>query len=611
MCTFYDPNCPNNDQTPNIITVANHYCNVVDSDVEQYFINNLSRNTSVCQSQNDIASYGSYTSLSYPGGATSSGGHNSSTKKSPANSVCSIHHQHHRRSSIVSRSSRSKCPHHRRRKHSTSCSTLHGSIKTGHSSYHGSSSSIFEPSQLPLPTLPLQSESGCCGAGNVNGIGINGDESSVSIVLTPSKITIEHQNDRTPSEDQNSTLEYPNCCAMDLPEYAACSPSPIKWNFMSNGDGEPNKNEARAISSSDTSSDSQKPLRYRQQPHHPSGNNAVSIWQTDGNADEANAIIFHHESEIVENCCDNYYNHCDYSHEDDQEYSASEAELNDFFAKGCGSGQNNNNPSEEPPKLNNMLDIRSQPSTSIDILNRNNISSVINQLNLSPEFRQYEKTTNLSQNSNNLTPNRFPNASAMAVYNSNFWLNQTMDGGAAGLTNDKFINTSRNSLATGAAVATGSTYHLIDHSIATVNNQTPNYLLSDQGNFEVFNISTNRFEKPQGINLTTQNLFDTSAYSNRRYHQELQPMFMTGSSNGGGSSVVLSGPNGNGATRPAPPPPPMPPPMTIPSSMMALSSSTAVANRLHNVTNTMGLSGLYKIVRKRAKKCADYINGDR
>ena len=41
---------------------------------------------------------------------------------------------------------------------------------------------------------------------------------SVKIVVSPSKVTIEHQS----KEDATST---------DLPEYA-CSPSPIRWSFL-------------------------------------------------------------------------------------------------------------------------------------------------------------------------------------------------------------------------------------------------------------------------------------------------------------------------------------------------------------------------------------------
>lgn len=655
LCTYYDDHHCNiatghcssgtlsNRHTPpaagvggnNIITVANHYCNVVDSDVEQYFINNLSRNTSVCQSQNDIASYGSFTSLNYGGGG-GSGGH--SSKKSPANSVCSIHH-HQRRSSIVSRSSRSKCPHHRRRKHSTSCSTLQGSIKGGQphqqqqqshqqhtSSYHGSSSSIFEPA--PPPPLPASELVGSCGYIGCT-IGLNGgggDESSVSIVLTPSKITIEHQSDVDDGDDRvdsdcDDGRPPPIPPPLDLPQYSSSS-SPIKWNFSGNGDGELNKNEARIMSSSDTSTDSQKPLRYRQQQQQQS-----DIWQTNNGGSNAagepktSHVVYHHESEVYDNCCDNYafYQHDSmydvsdvYDPDAVAEVDDSDAELNEFFAK---STQRPTLPNNNPPALlmNNQLDIHRSPqraanaTMSIDILNRNNISSVINQLNLSPEFRQYEKTTNLThqQNSNNLTPNRFPNAAGMmTVYNSNYWSN---DG--------KFINTSlRNSMGADAAATVASATTDPPPQQRSALNFTES---TQQPPFELFNISAaNRYDKPMGINLTTQNLFDNSMYlssssssaANRRYRQS-QMFTMTGS--GAEASAAADGGNGNllgqqQQTRPAPVPPPMPHPAVQPSMMPA-----SAANRLESVTNTMGLGGLYRIVRKRAKKCADFINGDR
>lgn len=651
ICSYYDITSTDRhqQQAPNIITVANHYCNVVDSDVEQYFLTNLSRNTSVCQSQMDIASYGSYTSLSLVGAAASTvpTGTSSSTRRSPANSSCSIHqahsihqqqqqqqyhshhhhHSHHshqssRRSSIVSKTN--KCPHHRRRKHSTSCSTLQGSIKASQSNcsyYHGSSTSIYEPTttatnstrSTPPPQPPPSTMTPLSGRhrmGSGSGISSGGccDESSVSIVLTPSKVTIEHHNTGTDGADSIAkSTAHDNPHYIELPDYA-CSPSPIKWNFISNTNGELNKNDSIQVAS--TSSDSSSSESQKQNRRAP--NNSISIWQTRGEADEANAIIFHHESGMVENCCDNYpYNYCNYATDESENVCTSQTELNQYAGKGIN--DNNNQNDDSKPKLNNMTDIRSQPSTSIDILNRNNITSVINQLNLSPEFRQYEKFTNLNHNSHNLTPHRFPNSTN---YNSSFWFDQNTDNNVNGTR--KFINTSRNSM----SMATNDSNQSEQFNLPADTNSDP---------YELFNISSNRnnnsgpvADKTYGINLTTQNHFDTSTLSHRRHHHHEQPHTSFYNDDGNHQDDIfdqshdfrsqfvpvnssdhhrrqspLSTAVSSGSYQPP-----------LPVSLSTTPSSSVVS-RFQNVTSTVGLSGLIKIVRKRAKKCADYLSGER
>lgn len=484
----------NNDQTQNTL-VTKQCC--IDSDAEQYFVNNLSRKASSSSHVAPGDLYGSCNSLHY-------------RSRTSLNSSCSAHHHHHHHKTVR----RNKCPHHRR-KHSTSCVLL-GSKRTSRStSVQGSSSSIYEPLQ--------------------------GDESSFSIanmVLTPSKITIEHSE----TGDKTFPQNVPND-----PDYIS---SPIKWNFVCDGDGSGNKTEYIEVATQPSTSSSKNDGTIRKKS---SDVKTVSIWRTDN--EESNAIIFHHESEIVENCCENYF-HCNYQHDDQQS----------MRAKYCDNLKTNNH---EVPKsterLNNTVEMIPSHSAPLDILNRNNISSVINQLNLSPEFRHYEKMTNLSQqNSANLTPSRFTQT------NQNFnLLNQNMENN--NFNEDKFINTSRY-----------STQPPQPHSSNEINEAQSSHqptTSSTLRNFELFNIatpSTGQHAKPIGINLTTQNQFHTSQNSRSRNTNSL--------SSGQHSNSLLN---------------------------VSFESSHVITNRWQQVTNTIGLNGLAKIVRKRARKCAEFVKGDK
>lgn len=495
----------NNDQTPNTL-VSKQCC--VESDAEQYFVNNLSRKTSSSShvARSDLISYGSCNSLNY-------------RSRTSLNSSCSAHHHHHHHHKTV-RSN--KCPHHHRRKHSTSCVLL-GSKRTSRStSVQGSSSSIYEPLQ--------------------------GDESSLSIanmVLTPSKITIEH------SETGDKT--FPHNVPNNDPDYIS---SPIKWNFVCDGDGSGNKTEYIEVSTQPSTSSSKMDGHNRRKS---TDVKTVSIWRTDN--EESNAIIFHHESEIVENCCENYFR-CNYQNDDHDQQS--------MRAKFCENFKTNNH---EVPKsserLNNTVEIMPSQSAPLDILNRNNISSVINQLNLSPEFRHYEKMTNLSQqNSANLTPSRFTQT------NQNFnLLNQNMENN--NFTEDKFINTSRNTITLPQPHTQPQPTNEINLAYSSLQPSTSSALR----NLELFNIATSSTTpqpKPMGINLTTQNQLHTT-HNNRSLN----------------SNNFSSGHHSNSLLN------------------VSFESSRAISSRWQQVTNTIGLSGLSRVVRKRARKCADFIKGDK
>lgn len=375
-----------------------------------------------------------------------------------------------------------------------------------------------------------------------------------------------HQN----GGDSNGTAPYTNgtagqtgaierCtysgCTYGHAEYDQSSPSPMKWDFIASGDGDPNKNQSayhqtHAVpETTSSSSESQYTQQYRGTATDGSNGKPVSIWQTAGGggggttAAETNAIIYHHESGMVENCCENYAFSGDYGGADeaagdgsdgfgDAEASeVSEAELSAFFDKHMQrqlqqqqlllSAQPPVQPSA--PKLNNTTTpgtgngsrsgaaiahsgtAAGAGAADIVLSRRNNIAAAINRLNLSPDFRHYEKITNLSQQQAcNLTPNRFPSigAGGLNVYNANYCYNEV----AAAVRADKFATAEATAAAAAAAAATApDTFELFNISgggggggaAATEPTAAAGQRAADG-------------RTAAGISLTTQNVFETS-----------------------------------------------------------------------------------------------------
>lgn len=152
-------------------------------------------------------------------------------------------------------------------------------------------------------------------------------------VLTPSKFTVEsytlplHRRHRS----CGSTDSFDD---ISIPEYFH-SPSRIKWNFLT---GLPDRSRSQSQVGSRSSNNEFKTdneediedamakekkqhvckideiLRKESSPFSPdsssqpsrSRDKTVSIWRTNG-GDDCNAMIFHHDSEVVENCCKSYF----------------------------------------------------------------------------------------------------------------------------------------------------------------------------------------------------------------------------------------------------------------------------------------------------------------
>lgn len=300
-------------------------------------------------------------------------------------------------------------------------------------------------------------------------------ECSNNLILTPSKITIEPIN--------NSSI--------DIPELFT-SPSRIQWNFLSGLNQRDILCTTESTASTPTSYryDDDKTLSYNHQPIKQSSNDVktVSIWRTEN--DESNAIIFHHESEIVENCCNNYFQCDDDMFIDTQQCTS---ELCDYFEK-----------TEHLPEiLNNSLDFSSfssSASTSIKINHRNDIS---------PDMKFYEKRTNLEQqqqqqqqsssssSSNILTVlNKSTNTSVNNLYknfNQNLEVNLSND--------DKSLTTTTSS----------------SSSTSTNRNNNQNYFLPTQSNYlEPYSISSSDSDKP--LYLTRQNQFVANSRRRQSTH---------------------------------------------------------------------------------------------
>lgn len=344
-------------------------------------------------------------------------------------------------------------------------------------------------------------------------------------------------------------------CTYGHAEYDLSSPSPMKWDFIASGDGDPNKNQSAyqthpGIETTSSSSKSQYTQQYRgpQGAANVNGNGnsggcgkTVSIWQTatGTSAAEANAIIYHHESGMVENCCENYAFSGDYggSMDDgagdgsdaiaDTEVSVSEAELSAFFDKQLQRQQQHEEQqlrdqqlAASAPKLNNTTAPNGVAggggaavahggtggSADIVLSRRNNIAAAINRLNLSPDFRHYEKITNLSQQQAcNLTPNRFPSigAGGLNVYNANYCYNEA----AAAARADKFATAEGSAAnATATPASTADTFELFNISGGGGAAATVSSLAGGAGGAQRADGRT----ASAGISLTTQNVFETS-----------------------------------------------------------------------------------------------------
>lgn len=370
----------------------------------------------------------------------------------------------------------------------------------------------------------------------------NEAKTSKELILTPSKITIEPMSGSSMSSE--------------IPEYFN-SPSRIKWNFLAGLD------ERQKLEDEDD--DLHVVLAA---PHHKISPEVktVSIWRTDN--DEANAIIFHHESEVVENCCNNYF-HCNIEHND-----CSTSDLCSMFSSEPENGNDSKN-STNNQKLNNEINPSPSNTTQTAITYFANVPS--------PDLRRYEKRTNLNQNIVNFA--HVPSASS-ASFSSNLlaFLDKSSNK------ENKLLNINRNN---------------------NLNNNNNN------NNSQIFNITNTSESSSPSIRNQTQSIpiststdgMAASGYQNvhqqqQHNHQNLndKPFYLTTQNCFATSNTNLNNINNNYSN------------ISYNNTNNNISFNNMINNnnsnqieRLHNMSLAFNLNGIFRVMRKSARKCADYI----
>jgi hypothetical protein len=289
------------------------------------------------------------------------------------------------------------------------------------------------------------------------------------LVLTPSKITIENIGQLAEMQSAGYDLDDLD---IRIPEYFN-SPSKIKWNFLAGleetksykssisslGDAEEGSDPGTGVKRRETTStdtvttdepdgghtagptrSSSCKIEELLKKSSPSASNAdvktVSIWRAGGNDDEANAIIFHHESEIVENCCTNHFlanssydictiENCDYlinnlHHDKQRLLEQSKNNLAKNGGRSKSEEQLNNVCSKSASSTCNKLELKQRNIFTSATTSTTNTSHLYSHL-VSPDLRRYEKQTNVDRNSVNLSHNlQSPSPSSSSTTSSMF-----------------------------------------------------------------------------------------------------------------------------------------------------------------------------------------------
>lgn len=326
---------------------------------------------------------------------------------------------------------------------------------------HASGLSLFEPLQVDVST-----------------------PSTNTVILTPSKITIEHSNDYESGRDKKPSANGRNQVKRN--RYVS---SPIQWSYAHNQNqndvngsndrtdfieivSEPEElcrsHSAMGQANASKSANARVNNGYDTPKKHTQcdDSNAFSIWEMAKENNEQ-TIIFHHKSDVGDKCCDNY---CPRTESDtDMEMNADRSSTTKITdeentLKGNQKCCTSMSSLAQLEQLNNSMPSSANASANnnpVALANfqKNNISQTGAHrfLDLSSDIRRYSKITNFEQqNASNLLPN--------------------------------YLSRSSNA-------------NLNEPPTAT--------------SFELFNIpSTSMYDKSFGsINLTTQNHFDTQTSS--------------------------------------------------------------------------------------------------
>ncbi|XP_065080804.1 glucose transporter type 1-like [Ochlerotatus camptorhynchus] len=525
----------------------------------------------------------------------------------------------------------------------------------------------------------------------------NGNSGS-QMILTPSKITIENIGQL--SEIAANDYEFDDI-DVNIPEVFP-SPSKIKWHFLAGLDeNKSNKSRISSISSlvdagssgrgrsgtesggadvsetaserrrDDSSDNDYSPNLIQEQPlppipaavqsssssckieellkkSSPSASaefKTVSIWRAE-NDDEANAIIFHHESEIVENCCTNHF--LDHSN-----YDICTVDNCDYLIKSSDTPKSSrkSSMSKSEERLNNSVALSCSTGNRLELKQRNIFTSTLSTSTtppnvysiISPDLKRFEKQTNLTRNSVNLSQNLSSpsSTSSSSIFLGNY--NQSYRNINQNSSEDKLLNTSSsrsrlNTTRSTTSINNGSNFNnTLDVNVDNRQRLGSSVSLNAQ-QLAPFSITASSasaaaasqfYNKSYHINLTAQNRLYFHAYSNLvREHEQCQHQSpspeQSDQSNGQppppcaqcqelyGCPQYLSGnatneesTGGTGAFNDA----------TMTSSSASLTGSgtgrrgarTGSARWRRNVSHSLRIHGLVRVVRTRARKCADYI----
>jgi hypothetical protein len=268
----------------------------------------------------------------------------------------------------------------------------------------------------------------------------------------------------------------------------------------------------------------------------------VSIWRAENN-EEGNAIIFHHESETVENCCNNHFPYFE-DNLDENLYD------NDNFrcttitskVKQCNNIK---------AKLNNEVDWLQQPLTSLKITQRNIfpiISKGKNMFSLSSDLRVFQKNTNLTRNSVNLSQNL------------------------------RSLSSSRSSL---FLIGPNSA----DHSKLNKRNNDTNDIHIN------LDLVASHYNKPSSSNFTSQSRLHGN-FNNSFGNDHLEPYVASTSVP---LTIQIDGIGGNVST----------------ANLNSLIATTPIhLQHMQDLGNNNGWNGLVKVMRSRVKKYTDFFRGD-
>ncbi|CAD7082160.1 unnamed protein product [Hermetia illucens] len=306
------------------------------------------------------------------------------------------------------------------------------------------------------------------------------------MVVSPSKITVE-KSTKEPASTAAGKKDTTDC------EYSS---SPIRWSFLAGSESKTPSDDlgrgATGMTSHDESDSMRKYTDYSGESHE---SQSSTLSRT-----ESNTVVFHQEGEAANNCCNNYLQYNAYL---DQDLQITSEDICGYLSLSKD---------KEGEILNNSVSYPFQPTNALEFQYRKNFHAPNSD---SPEtnyqnqqHRINSKETNLNQNFSEtiaLSPTNINLSSSSN--NINIIFNSYGDNNAGEV---KFINTTRESSA-GVENQQSSFIHQRSYPSYEYNNMSANSLFDKPlGIDEIPSASTN----PQTSTATTpENFFESTSSS--------------------------------------------------------------------------------------------------